>query len=364
MKKHTFALLVTLSILLTITTNLFAMGGPTQDGSAETPYLIQDFNDFQTFRTDPNYWASEVHVRLDCNIDLDPNLAGRMIYIQAPIAGDTDTDIAFEGTAYTGSFDGNDHVISNLTVDGAYYCGLFGKADYGSSITDLSLENASVTGTGYYVAALVGYNDSGSITSSYSSGQVTGDRHVGGLVGWNVDGIISESFATGAVNGLGSRVGGLVGWNSGIISESYSTAAVTGDSHVGGLVGYNYHHSSISNSYSTGSVTGDNVVGGLVGYNDSGSITSSYSSAEVTGDYYVGGLVGLNDSGSISESFATAEVNGSSWVGGLVGRNYSGSITSSYSTGAVNGDNDVGGLVGGNNYGSISRSFATGGGNG
>ena len=301
MKKKTFILLITLSILLTITTNLFAiggnMGGPTQDGSADWPYLIEDFNDFQVFCDDPNYWDD--YTRLDCDLDLDPNLAGRIIYIQAPIAGDTDTDDYFYGTAYAGSFDGNSHVISNLTVDGANYCGLFGKTDDGSSITDLSLENVSVTCSG---------------------------RRVGGLVGWN-DSIITGSYSRGTVTGF-EFVGGLVGDNEGIITNSYSTGAVTGDIDVGGLAGDNCGN--ITNCFSTGTVNGNLYnVGGLVGGNHSHSIINSYSSAEVTGNYYVGGLVGKNRR----------------------------SIISSYSTGKVTGNNEVGGLVGDNEYGSIINGF-------
>jgi hypothetical protein len=75
-------------------------------------------------------------------------------------------------------------------------------------------------------------------------------------------------------------VGGLTGENRGIggqasISNSYSTAIISGDRLVGGLVGYNLY-SSISNSFSTGSVFGNDDVGGLVGKKYGGSVNNSF----------------------------------------------------------------------------------------
>ncbi|MCK4886055.1 MAG: hypothetical protein KAS96_01640 [Planctomycetes bacterium] len=295
-------ILFVLSVMCLFSGSVFAiggdMGGATQDGSADFPYLIEDFNDFQAFCADPNYWDD--CVRLDCDLDLDPNLQSRVVYSESPIAN---------GPYFSGSFDGNDHTISNLTVDGVNYCGLFGKTEPGSSITDLGIENASVTGSGDYVAALVGYNggkDGGSsITSCYSTGEINGDRHIGGLVGYNY-GIITSSYSTGEVTG-NSNVGGLVGMNYGsnfgIITSCYSTGEVNGDNGVGGLVGMNLgsNFGSIINSYSTGKINGDSGVGGLVGINVD-SITSCYSTGEVNGNYDAGGLVGRND-GSITSSF-------------------------------------------------------------
>jgi hypothetical protein len=100
-----------------------------------------------------------------------------------------------------------------------------------------------------------------------------------------------------------SRVGGLVGWNQATLGNSYSSCSVTGNWSVGGLVGDNwYYEGTVSNSYSTGSVTGSTRVGGLVGVNYYGSVTHSYSTASVTGSSQVGGLVGYN-TGTVSNSF-------------------------------------------------------------
>ena len=227
--------------------NLFAADGDIPGtGSQADPYLIEDFEDFQAFCTDPEFWDD--HTRLDCDLDLDPALDGRQVYTAAPIAGDTNADsyvFTFDGTAYKGHFEGNGHVISNLTIDGAYYCGLFGKTESGSTIANLGMENVTIASSGSYVGGLVGLSRYGGITNSYSTGAVTGSSNVGGLVGYN-SGNITNSYSTGAVT-RGSNVGGLVGYNSGSITNSYSTGLVMGSVDAGGLVGYN--RSSITNSY-------------------------------------------------------------------------------------------------------------------
>ena len=209
-------------------------------GTESNPYLIASFEDFEEFRLDTGYWAAGVYTRLEADIDLDPELEGRQIYSQAPIAGDTVDDYEFDGTAYKGHFDGNRHVISNLTIDGAYYCGLFGRID-GDRVFDLALKDVDVTGTGYFVGGLVGLNVDGSITNCYSTGSVSGNCNVGGLLGVNWDGSITNCYSTGLVSGVG-LVGGLMGQNyRGNITNCYSASSVRGtSSNIGGLLGDNH----------------------------------------------------------------------------------------------------------------------------
>jgi len=144
----------------------------------------------------------------------------------------------------------------------------------------------------------VGWND-GTVSNSYSSGDVTGDSYVGGLVGKNaqsfannVYGTVSDSSATGSVAGDGRYVGGFVGYNTGPISNCSAGGDVLGIGSVGGLVGSS--GALITNCYATGSVSGDEKVGGLVGSN-SDSIANCYAIGGVSGTTDVGGLVGVGD---------------------------------------------------------------------
>ncbi|WP_313053687.1 MBG domain-containing protein [Pseudomonas lopnurensis] len=311
---------------------------------------------------------------------------GRYALAQSLDASGTTYGSAPVGTL-GGTFAGLGNTIGNLSIAGSSSnVGLFGATGSGSSIRDLGLADAAVSG-GDNVGILAGLN-AGAISNAWSAGSVTsGGSNIGGLVGSNqasgtVDasrsdatvsggnvtgglvgqnyGSIANTHASGNVIGTSDNIGGLVGWSGGSISDAYATGSVSGYAYVGGLVGGNTS-GSIARSYATGTVTGFQYVGGLLGRNaGTGSITQSYATGAVTGTgSSVGGLVGLNyatsgSTASITQSYATGvvtETSSYSYVGGLVGLNYAASgstasITQSYATGAVTGTGSVGGLVG------------------
>jgi flagellin-like protein len=322
------------------------------DGSSSSPYEIRTASDLQAMQEDrsANYIVVndiDASGTVNWNNGQGFNPVGTYDFYQA-------------NSEFTGSFDGQNHTISNLSINRLdYYVGLFGRIGAGGEVKNVGVINVNITGESD-VGGLVGDNDEGTVSNSYSTGNVTGESNtVGGLVGAN-DGNISNSYSTGNVTGESNRVGGLVGANDGNISNSYSTGNVTGEKWVGSLVGRN-SKGNISNSNSTGNVVDANIAGGLVGYNWEGNISNSYSTGNVTGAYHVGGLVGRND-GTVSNSYSTGNVTGESdRVGGLVGYNTYGTVSNSYSTGNVTGEKHVGGLVGYNNDGStISNSYSTG----
>ena len=123
---------------------------------------------------------------------------------------------------------------------------------------------------------------------------------------------------------------GLFGYNSGIIKnieviESY----IKGDSHIGGMCGYNSDYGTISNCYNSGTINGNEQIGGVCGDNSYGTISNCYNSGKVNGSYYVGGVCGYNY-GSISDCYNSGKVNGSYYVGGMCGQSYSGTISNCY----------------------------------
>ncbi|PRM96514.1 hypothetical protein CJ667_07750, partial [Aliarcobacter cryaerophilus] len=129
------------------------------------------------------------------------------------------------------------------------------------------------------------------------------DTNYVGLFGYTNSNAAIKNIGLKNLNIIGSsQVGALVGKNHGTISNSYSTGNVRGFQRIGGLVGYN-DYGTISNSYSTGNVSGTMYTGGLVGTNFYGTISNSYSTGNVTGQFHTGGLVGANDNGTISNSF-------------------------------------------------------------
>ena len=103
--------------------------------------------------------------------------------------------------------------------------------------------------------------------------------HVGGLVGVNSSGTITSSYAIGTVTGTKlCRRTSRCTTSSGTITSSYAIDTVSGSGNfIGGLVGQNNSNGTITNSYATCAVSGiDDFIGGLVGQNSSGTITNSY----------------------------------------------------------------------------------------
>ncbi len=332
----------------------FKLGFIAGEGTQESPYLIYTADELNLLSICP--YELDKHFKLMADIDL----LG-FSYDAALVAPDINNATReFDGTPFTGVFDGNGHAISHLTIEGGRYLGLFGRLESGAEVKNLGLVDVNINGSDTFVGGLAGGNGSwdapgGSVTNCYSTGTVTGDRDVGGLVGWNYEGgTVTNCYSTSTVTGE-FQVGGLVGENSdGNITMSYSTGTVTGEIQVGGLAGMNYE-GDITDSYSTGMVSGIHGVGGLVA-NNQGLINTSFSTGTVTGDEGVGGLVGFNNA-RIFTSYSTGEVTGETEVGGLVGKNREGIITTSYSTGAVIGNDLVGGLVGSNYKGTIIGCF-------
>ena len=328
------------------------------NGSETFPYLIYTTGDLQTLGATPADW--DKHFRLITDLDM---------------TGKAMTPIGNDPTPFTGTFDGSEFAISNLTINlpTTDYVGLFGSihCTYDTGISDLGLINANITGD-YRVGGLVGEYHAGKISNCYVTGTVNGRSNVGGLVGWAWGGRTHNCYTNTTTSG-GSRVGGLMGGNKGWIKNCYAIGIVNGGTEgdiLGGLVGGNYY-GTIDDSYATGTVSGDFTVGGLAGEN-TGHIHRCYATGTVRGSvgggaFNAGGLVALNNVqpnndpdriSEISDCYATGNVSGGFSVGGLVGRvdfssDGSSVIRNSYATGAVNGFNRVGGLLG-QNYSSDS----------
>jgi len=267
-------------------------------GEPNNPYQIATAEDLILLGESPEDY--DKHFILISDIDLDPNLPGRKVFNEAVIGAGSFVDIGpptfididpnaligidpnilirfdpntfvgfdpnafigigggafisnerFEGTPFTGVFDGKGHTISHLTITGESCLGLFGQLKYGANVTNLGLEVVNVNGIGDYIGGLVGENSGGTIASCYTSGNFSGTWEVGGLVGYNSSGTVTYCYSTGTVSG-DRRVGGLVGWNNSEITNCYAAVKVLGIKYFGGLVGYSggmFSTSGITNSY-------------------------------------------------------------------------------------------------------------------
>ena len=218
------------------------------------------------------------------------------------------------GSSFSGSFNGDGHVISNLLIEAQDQdnVGFISRANGSTEIKNLGLENVAISGY-YRVGSICGYNN-GTIQECYSKGTVTGSDNTGGLCGES-NGTIQECYSMGTVTGS-DRIGGLCGYSVWYnIESSYSTANVSGQGSVGGLCG-NVWYSSLNSCYAAGTVSGEYSVGGLCGYyysnNDDYYVNQCYAVGEVTGNTETGGFLGYYDCGYIYNSFWDIETSGMS----------------------------------------------------
>lgn len=277
-----------MAVILLMAASLSAYSGGS--GTEGAPYQIATTDDLIELSNTSGDWSAhfiqtanitfnedETQVDWDGDETLEHGASGDDSYGFSPIGNNT--------TYFTGSYDGDDHTISNLYVNrpSTNFIGLFGWIT-GATIQNLGMVDVNINGS-FASGGLVGYNYTNStVSNSYSTGTVTGSwKYVGGLVGYND--------------------------NNSTVSNSYSTGSVTGERAAGGLVGANYDNSTVSNSYSTGDVTRasgstDTYHGGFCGENDHSTIEYCFSTGSVfesdgvdwsSGDK---GFVGYDDGGS------------------------------------------------------------------
>ncbi len=305
-----------------------------------------------------------------------------------PVGRDTNkTQSDFQGTPFTGKFDGNGHTIRNFSIQrpDESYVGLFGKTQ-SATVSNVRLSNVNIQGA-KYVGSIVGSNHGGTVSGSVERGSVRNksEAYTGGLVGFNSDdGNVMGSVNISVVGSvlrresrpygrytIGGFTGGLVGRNNGGTVQGY--AAGTVDFHdqvpeatadisaigywIGGLVGGNFGGTVVG--YSSNTVSGSTRFGGLVGENNGGDVIG-YGTGRVllkkldpTGNTSTGGLVGYNTNSARVRGYFTGEVinntGGGTNVGSLVGRssNSGSNVVTGYSRGTVN--RTLGSLVRDNN---------------
>ena len=182
---------------------------------------------------------------------------------------------------------------------------------------------------------LFGYNAGVIHDLTVEDGNVKGNSHIGGIVGYN-GGTVEECRYSGQVSG-GSEVGGIVGRNEyggARVSNCTNQGEITADggSRCGGVVGINVNGGTVENCANAGTVSGGTDAGGIVGMNaNSSSVTLEECDNEggVTGTgNNVGGIVGNNSNGStvtLEGCGNEGNVTGADRVGGIVGNNSSNS---------------------------------------
>lgn len=247
------------------------------DGSSGDPYQIATLNNLFWITQNSGEWNKYYEQTAD--IDASSSSGWHSNAGFSPIGNSS--------INFTGSYDGQYHTISGITINRSAvdFIGMFGYT-YNSTIKNLGVTDVGISGD-EFVGGLAGYHKNSNMTDCYSTGNVTGGSNTAGLVGHNYESSsVDNCYSTCTLTlktGTFWYTGGLVGRNyaSCTVSNCYSTGTVTGDYDVGGLVGRSSLSSTINNCYSTGSASGISTVGGLVGYNSS-TVSNSFWDTETS----------------------------------------------------------------------------------
>lgn len=264
-------------------------------GTATDPYLIATTEQFFKLAESPDDY--EHHFILCSDLDLSCG------HFTGSIIASTSINTRFDGTAFTGVFDGAGHRISDFKIaseDRSYASALFGQLGPEGIIRNLEVRNGSISNA-YYSAVLCAKNMGGTISNCWVSGLIHSPMGGGGIICDNNNGLIVDCRADGAVSGAGvlysgmidgqyGPVGGLCGRNFGQISNCLSIAQVTALASPG--------------LYASGPVP----VGAFCGDNQ-GVIRESFWNAELAVQREGGGGTGV----TLSNMQDSAVFSGASW---------------------------------------------------
>lgn len=294
-KKRIGSLLLVVAMCLTLLpTAAFAVD---DEGTAAAPekFVIKTVEDLQTFADAVNKGDYDGKTDAVVTLDADLDLAG-IAWIPM---GDTSHDFA-------GTFDGQGHTISNLTIGTAdapitgELAGFFGVVE--GTVKNLFLDEVSVNANvGYYVGGLAAYAvgpiENCHITKLDMDAAASG---VGGLIGYATSGnsiygcsVSGEIAVKSGCQGVGGFIGSM-GKNA-QITYSGATVAVTApkerSTNAGGFIGRGSGERDaraiVKNCYSKGAVTGGAYAGGFTGSMAGMDIQNCYATGNVT-DAFVG----------------------------------------------------------------------------
>jgi hypothetical protein len=275
--------LVFFSLLLCSSITLFGQTstppsnvGDSDAGTSSNPYQIATLNNLYWLSQNSSYWGKCFIQTADINASTTSSWNSDSGF----------TPIGNTSTSFTGTYDGNNHTISNLYIhcSSSSYIGLF-STTLGATIKKLGLVDANITGLSY-VGGFAGFFSSSTLTCCYCTGTITssssGDSYVGGLVGQNYvssgTSTVTNCYSRASVTGV-YVVGGIAGDNLGgssssgvIISYCYTSGAISGSSSVGGIDGRNYGKATIKNCLWDVSTTGQSSA---YGSNVSGTLSNN-----------------------------------------------------------------------------------------
>ena len=310
-------------------------------GTEADPYLIATAQELVEFRDEvnasTNKSTSKLCAKLTANIDLE---------------GQEWTPIGqyksySENVTYGGTFDGNGHTISGLSINASTaYQGLFGYVK-GGEIKDLTVAGSVKTSTTSSAnsAGIVGYGYPVTMENCVNRADVTATEngYVAGVVAYtgSTGSSINGCSNQGEIRGNGGYIGGIVGSGSGTtIKSCLNSGSITSTKEsgsypycIGGIAGnISGATSVIERSGNTGDISSTiKRTGGIAGV-VSGTVKSCFNTGKINGIYSTGGIAGsiASSSTKITDCYnwgnitcnaptATLSDTNAKGVGGIVG---------------------------------------------
>ena len=266
----------------------------------------------------------DYHITLDADIDL----TGREY---TPIAPTWNSKTA-PNDLYTGTFDGNGHTITGMTIsDGESNRGLIAFGGDNVTVRNLTLLNPSIICAGYS-GFLIGSSRGTNVTVSnvyINHGRITGTaNYIGGLIGrydkasGNVSTLIENCAIDAELSGTQSVGGATGGEGVGGTAEFHATfrnivvkgifTASNSASRIGGVIGYsNLVDITFENCVALNKAVGTNDIGGLTGvaYKADFTIRNCYSDKPFSGTLSpnTAHTIAITDSAIINSGNETAD---------------------------------------------------------
>ena len=172
-------------------------------GTSSNPYAISTGDGLQLLATYVNngYVFSGKFFTLNDDIAFNSSTDNNF----TPIGGKFSSNYY----AFSGSFNGNNHMISgiNIDIDNNDYAGIFGYLESGASISNVSLVNAFIRGN-EFIGGIVGDNEGGSISNCLvAKSTINGTSYTGAIVGYNsTSGTLDHNYY-GNINNVSSGIG-------------------------------------------------------------------------------------------------------------------------------------------------------------
>lgn len=289
-----------------------------------------------------------------------------------------------EGTAFNGTFDGDNFTINNMYINTQPKVNCYGLFGFCSNakIMNVIIANGSVNAMSncvagivgqsfftevsncenyadcsgsWYVAGICGYSYKSAVYNCTNGGSHYGDGYVAGIAAVCYDMPVHDCVNTAYVSG-NSSIGGISGFfggNNADILNCINYGTVEGVINVGGIAGNGYEAYFINGCHNKGAVIASSEnAGGIVGIaGAASSVLNCYNSGKITSTHAAGGIAGwIIATSNYYNCYNIGDVCADNSAGGIAGYSEANienaNISNCYNTGIVDAVDDKGAVIG------------------